>query len=677
MTTGLLRVIASLCLIVVTTLIPINLGANREGTQETASQIVTHSGCGGWEDGQFEGDAILLPDDPCPLLTLRLPGSGAFISAPLEFSSLPTSLGAHWEGMLPGESKLDVAVRTSPNGTQWSEWFPLEAEASINQGNYTQYISLLASVLGPRFVQYKIILDSSVAGAASLSSIKLFALRSTPSSEASIQWHLGPQEALATIKPLGIVSRKQWGANESLRIGKGETEPQGKIWPEEVQKVEKIVVHHTAGANVCSSSEAYCQRRSVIAINDIYYYHTVVNGWGDIGYNSLIGYDGRIYEGRAGPEPLGQVEPLAEPVVGGHALGYNRRSHGIALMGSFQQAPVPELQYEALAKMVGWVVKSKLAAGGQVDPLAFSGYQKSDGGQSAVLPNIVGHRDVDDTECPGEYLYQRIVNLRYRAKRLAEWPPINVELRAERKPDVVAYHILVDNHEPDTVRGLTIKGAVPAGSVFVDSWAGSPESNRGVFDGSVVTWYDPVSKLTPGVDRREYVFVIRPSSKMALADIRAVAWVLFAEPTRGVSMSETVSADLPLDIVVDSAVGGRTSWTENWVESKKGNDYYGDGYYQHPADDGPGAFNWDVELLSAGLYEVYAWWSSGKNNTTGATYHIVTANGPAIITVNQQDHSGDWYQLGVFPFSAGTARITLTCESEGRLIADAVRFRQR
>lgn len=66
------------------------------------------------------------------------------------------------------------------------------------------------------------------------------------------------------------------------------------VWPiEKTKKVERIIVHHTAENNPNGKDD-------LTLIRGIYYYHAVVRGWGDIGYNYLIGQRGKIYEGRAG-----------------------------------------------------------------------------------------------------------------------------------------------------------------------------------------------------------------------------------------------------------------------------------------------------------------------------------------------------------------------------------------
>ena len=53
-----------------------------------------------------------------------------------------------------------------------------------------------------------------------------------------------------------------------------------------------VIGHHTAGHRCFSKSE--CMSR----VRGIQNYHMDSNNWSDIGYNWLIGDDGRIYEGR-------------------------------------------------------------------------------------------------------------------------------------------------------------------------------------------------------------------------------------------------------------------------------------------------------------------------------------------------------------------------------------------
>ena len=108
-----------------------------------------------------------------------------------------------------------------------------------------------------------------------------------------------------------IVPRLSWGADESIRRGP----------PTFAPALRFAIVHHTAGANDYSSSEA------AAVVRAIQLYHVQGNGWNDIGYNFLVDRFGTIYEGRYGG--------VDRNVVGAHALGFNSGSVGIAVLGTY------------------------------------------------------------------------------------------------------------------------------------------------------------------------------------------------------------------------------------------------------------------------------------------------------------------------------------------------------
>ncbi|MBI5754604.1 N-acetylmuramoyl-L-alanine amidase [Candidatus Peregrinibacteria bacterium] len=224
-----------------------------------------------------------------------------------------------------------------------------------------------------------------------------------------------------------IISRAEWGADESLRIldetpeestgnnglSNGETtadktameqefyenfaseltldtiietDAQGKKlkWPIEIAKnIKKFIIHHTATTTNLDNPKA--------AIRSIYYYHAIKRRWGDIGYNYIIDTEGNIYEGRAG----------GEKVVGGHASKHNTGSIGIAVLGNYSENEVPYAVLQSLINLIG--EKALLYT------------IKPDGSgmfRGKNLPNILGHRDVGDTDCPGAKLYAAIPSLR-------------------------------------------------------------------------------------------------------------------------------------------------------------------------------------------------------------------------------------------------------------------------
>lgn len=111
------------------------------------------------------------------------------------------------------------------------------------------------------------------------------------------------------------------------------------VWPiEKTKQVERIVIHHTAENNQTNKDD-------LGLIRGIYYYHTVVRGWGDIGYNYLVGQRGQLYEGRAG----------GDYNVAAHALWNNKSSVGVSVMGNFMTDSVVTEQEAAVRKIVEYL----------------------------------------------------------------------------------------------------------------------------------------------------------------------------------------------------------------------------------------------------------------------------------------------------------------------------------
>jgi len=81
-----------------------------------------------------------------------------------------------------------------------------------------------------------------------------------------------------------IISRAQWGADESMRKG----------GPSYSATIKIGFVHHT------DTSNDYTPGQSASIVRSIYAYHVLSNGWSDIGYNFLVDRYGQIFEGRYG-----------------------------------------------------------------------------------------------------------------------------------------------------------------------------------------------------------------------------------------------------------------------------------------------------------------------------------------------------------------------------------------
>ncbi|PIQ76391.1 hypothetical protein COU78_06055 [Candidatus Peregrinibacteria bacterium CG10_big_fil_rev_8_21_14_0_10_49_24] len=236
--------------------------------------------------------------------------------------------------------------------------------------------------------------------------------------------------AVASRETLGvprILSRRQWGANESFayegtsvtRSDEPETQKtsesstvskrveecevaqtkypedfrtqrtvsedeNGKTyrWPRRYSpQIKQLVVHHTA------QKVTGDPRDPVERMRALYDYHANGRGWGDIGYNYIIDENGQIYEGRAG----------GDKVVGGHVYCGNVGSMGVAMMGNF------ELEKPTQAQIAGlqWLL-TELAKKYDIDlnsSVSFHG---------KPMPPVVGHGDLIATECPGYYVRETL-----------------------------------------------------------------------------------------------------------------------------------------------------------------------------------------------------------------------------------------------------------------------------
>ncbi len=198
-----------------------------------------------------------------------------------------------------------------------------------------------------------------------------------------------------------IVARAGWGADESLRFNASG----GEKWPPAFAPVQKLIVHHTAGANNDHNPAA--------TIRAIYYYHAVTQGWGDIGYNFLIDEAGRIYKGRNSHAQGGTADTITgedgsgNGVTGAHAHEYNAGTVGVALLGTLTDQDATPAAKRALEDLLAW----KADAHG-VDPHGSTRYTNPVGGNQKVFANIAGHRDVGTTACPGGVFYAGLPEIR-------------------------------------------------------------------------------------------------------------------------------------------------------------------------------------------------------------------------------------------------------------------------
>jgi N-acetylmuramoyl-L-alanine amidase-like protein len=171
--------------------------------------------------------------------------------------------------------------------------------------------------------------------------------------------------------------------------------------------VQMAFVHHTVTAN------DYAPEQSAAIVLGIAKYHRDTNGWNDIGYNFLVDQYGQVFEGRAGG--------VEQAVIGAQAQGYNSQSTGVAVLGTFSDAPIPEPAMAAITRLLGWKLSlhGVPCEGGLTVVSGGGSLNRYSSGTPVAMQRISGHRDGDKTACPGNALYAQLPELRRRAARLA------------------------------------------------------------------------------------------------------------------------------------------------------------------------------------------------------------------------------------------------------------------
>ncbi|WP_128374942.1 peptidoglycan recognition family protein [Streptomyces cavernae] len=212
----------------------------------------------------------------------------------------------------------------------------------------------------------------------------------------------GPRREVAVpadttrVRGVAYLSRAAWGADESLRF-----KPDGsENTPTAYYPFQTITVHHTATPNDDPDPAA--------TVRAIYQFHAVTNDWGDIGYHFLIDEEGRIYEGRySGDDGIPAHNADGKLVTAFHVGGFNSGNLGIALLGTLVDQGPTDAARASLTRLIRVLVRFH-----GVDPKAQVTYVNPVNGTKKDVPEISGHRDWMETECPGATMYAELAALR-------------------------------------------------------------------------------------------------------------------------------------------------------------------------------------------------------------------------------------------------------------------------
>ena len=154
-------------------------------------------------------------------------------------------LGVRWTG----DEEAVVEVRTTALPGGWGRWIPVEVAHDLGDDERGQVLSGLVGAPGARMVQVRARGDAR--------RLRVVAIDASNGPRRLVR---APLEAAgAQVAQPGIVTRAQWGADESIRRGRPEHAP-----------VRAMVVHHTVTPNDDADPAA--------TMRAMYAYHVRANG---------------------------------------------------------------------------------------------------------------------------------------------------------------------------------------------------------------------------------------------------------------------------------------------------------------------------------------------------------------------------------------------------------------
>ena len=150
-----------------------------------------------------------------------------------------------------------------------------------------------------------------------------------------------------------------------------------------------IVIHHIGNTN------------ADVPAAEVHRWH-LANGWSGIGYHYVIRKDGTIERGRP------------REAVGAHALGQNKHTLGINIVGNFETAYPTQAQLDSASVLMAALCSLY--------------------GISPSFSTIMGHRDLNETACPGRNLYAELpILIHASATKMKDFPQATAETHQRLK----------------------------------------------------------------------------------------------------------------------------------------------------------------------------------------------------------------------------------------------------
>jgi hypothetical protein len=640
---------------------------------------IVHEGSA-FRDGVAEG--ISVPGQGGAwALTADQPG-GVYTSPSFQLEFPCTHVGVHWrtddladDAASGPQAGLRVELRSSRDGSRWTSWRRVLVEAhgrdaSPGSSAAETFGALVGGRLGS-WLQYRLTFGEGWSPETGIERVTLTYLDAgtTPPDRIAAGSPLPPapslvatgegEPAFAKLGPVGflqrVIPREAWGADESLRFKDGQDQ-----WLRAFVSPKLMVVHHTATDNVYADPAA--------EVRAIFVYHTVTQGWGDIGYHMLIDNRGQVYEGRLGraddPDNPGHREIVSRDVVAGHALTYNYGSVGIAMLGNFMDGEPSGPALDTLNDALTFTAsRYSLAPTDRVDFLR--------GATTDIwrdnMNSLSGHRDCVTTECPGDKLYARLPAIRQAvADRIG---PAGPRARIARTP---ADRTLWPT---DLVFGWDGLNGAAEYSTRLEGWR--PGSLPDTIEPLV--GYDPDERPVWGPWTRETAasFALPPDAR------GHYALLLRARDANGREGAYITRWPMFVDrhVLVDDADPRGLARGGDWRSTSDVLGFNGVGYLEAqpaPADAArpTASLTWTLEVPAAGAYRLLTCWTDGEDRATNAHYVVTGALNEILldVRVNQQERGGSWVDLGRVQLGGErVCYVTLLNDADGIVVADAVR----
>lgn len=490
-----------------------------------------------WADGLFENVALSVEQDGELRLSLDA-ALGVYTSAVISTALEYVGVAATWYAHIPSDATLVLELRRGYAGGAWGPWTPLppsEDDARALPASPAGRLYSSDVIFGEGdALQYRVTL-SGVGASPLLRHLRLVCIdtRSGPSA---------PQPAA----PAGsyVIRRGDWGADPALLH-----------WSPGYATPKALILHHTAGATA-GVDPAACVRA-------LYYYHSVIREWGDIGYNYLVDALGNVYEGRAG----------GAGALGAHSGAYDALTQGIALLGDLTVLPPSAAQQASLVKLLADLCSANELM--PTDQTLLLGRQ---------LPVVMGHAQCAATRCPGDALTALLTDLR-TATLLAMGYALPQVVLQSPATDATVRGVLVPS--------LVITGPVSSVAYLVD---GTPAATRTTaphtWRWSTLGWPDGVHTLRVLVDNTL-------GSAWAEVSVR----IDNSAPTGSVSVPPW-STQAAVPFVLASADATTVQFSNAWVWEGEAL-YFGPGTGRRVVD--PDALNGHALLGRAGMDAAGAW----------------------------------------------------------------------